>query len=297
MSVFSLLGRLGLNVRPWDQSLDHAEKKAHGFANRVEHKVGKKLDKAFGAGLITGAVISQFHKFFDLFNAGGEEAKGIAEMQKKFGLTAEGVQALAAAAKEDGQPVEEFIKKIQDSGGIDATIERLRELRKEVELTGDDVENLNAKDGLWGTLKKWAAGAEAGVHRGLVEAVTTAGAVASNMAGGMSPKEARDKAWADMEEAKVEAEKNRQQSFKDDEARARDLFTKPGESGSGAQRWSSAAKAGGALTPWQQVGAFIGTPGNVMEREQRETNLILRRLETLTKEQIRTLANSGRLFS
>src|SRR5689334_1248948 len=127
---FNLLGRIGLNTKPLEEGLDRAEKKSVSFADRVEKKVGKKLDKAFGVGLVTGAVIGQIHQFMDVFKAAPERAAEIQELMDKYKLGAESIQALEIAAKEAGLPVEDFLKTIADSGDIDATIRRIQELRK-----------------------------------------------------------------------------------------------------------------------------------------------------------------------
>jgi len=290
MSIFSLLGRIALNTKPLEEGLDRAEKKASSFADRVEHKVGKKLDKAFGAGLITGAVISQFHQFFELFTGTRERAAHIQELMDKYKLGAESVQALEMAAKEAHQPLEEFIKTISETGGIDATIARIRALRKEVVLTGEDVDNFGNQEGWEQNVRDSADKAKSSSYKWFLDLATQMFATADIANQGKTTANTQADVAADLAEQKRQDRLNRAKQAEVDDETLRTILT----SGKKPESISGTGKRAASLTSWQQVGAFIGTSGDVLVREQQKNTAVLLRIEQLTRQQLEAMNKSGR---
>lgn len=100
-----LIAEIGADTRPFEDGLNRAE----AAADRFSHKLSKKLDKAFGIGFLAGLVAHIPSKLM-------EAADKISEGAARLHTTAEGFQAIAAAASKAGLSVEEYVKQLEKAG-------------------------------------------------------------------------------------------------------------------------------------------------------------------------------------
>jgi hypothetical protein len=149
--------------------------------------------------------------------------------------------------------------------------------------------------GLWEKAKKKVAKWQGQAWTWNINMLTETLSNMQHIREGMTEAEASAATKKDMAEAEAEQKKNRDKAWKDEDERIRQtLKDKQAKDTHSPQGYSYKPQT--ELTPWQQVGAYAGVSGGVLAREATETNTILRRLESLTQQQLRALQSQGRLF-
>ena len=106
MAFFNLIARLGLDSTGYTIGLKQAENVATGFGERLQSKLGRKLDQMFGIGALIGGISAIASRLEEL----GKESQEVDKLAHKFNLARVEVYALKEAADKTGASIEELIK-------------------------------------------------------------------------------------------------------------------------------------------------------------------------------------------
>ncbi len=253
MALFRILGSLGLNTSNFEAGLNRAEKKATSFSDRVERKVGRKLDKAFGTGLIAGLAFNQVKNLFNFLTDIPEKTKSIDDLRKKLGLTAVDVQAIQKLADEAGMSFDDFLKAVSDSGRTNELVDQIRSVREEVTFSAEAFDDLTQRTKIWSSISEWATKKTANAYVDLIQNLTVAQATLQNFFSGkfgFNLKSANEAAIKDLNEQIRQDQLNAAAENKVSEDRLKASLNKQ-------------ASPALHINQLQQIGAFVNASSNV----------------------------------
>ncbi len=118
MAFFNLIARLGLDSSGFQTGVKQAENVAVGFGNRLEKKLGRKLEQAFGIGAIASGIIHAAQRISELAKE-GDKLDGLAN---RFHVTTAEVLALQRAAEETGESLAKLATKGPPTGVTESDV-------------------------------------------------------------------------------------------------------------------------------------------------------------------------------